>query len=800
MLLAEGEVRLTVPGNWLAQAQYPVVIDPLLGSGKNNLSSPDPADQVAPSVASNDMGDTNYSYEAVWADYRNGNWDIYGRNTEQWGEGNGNPVPITQATGNQQFPAIAYEADQADHRYWVSWQENTGNGGRIKGRYLTYQGNTSGGTKIIADAAGAQSAPALAYNPNSDSFLIVYEDYRTPGGNGDIYARLVNSSGVTLTEYAIASSSAAQAAPAVTYDSVSDKWVITWQQGGDIWARAADGADGNPHTWPSSPVTQTSLESEQAPDVAYNPADNQAFVVYEVNTLLCQTYEIRGLKLVWNSTIHIYQASGSASALSGCVEPSAHRYPRVVYGASAHEYVVTWQTGNGMIEAQQVDSTGEAFTAGNYAVEGSPTDQTPRGAPAIAYNSSRNQFLITWQEQVSSPGIETAQYDILDRALDNSFIIDEGEPIQPAVAEGPDYQALVTWQDGGNIYGQIVDQGEPVGTQLTICDAANAQTFPAVAYDRGAGTEGLWLVIWQDARTDSGDIYGRTVAPDGTLGTEQPIRVASGIQSRPALDCFAFSPTVHKLLAVWEDGTTQGTFDIDGASITLSPWNVTLRQNIGSSAGDDLKPDVVANSGDTTYSFLVTWEQWVGTTPPPTADRTQGRFTDQNGVAGSSLPGTPVLSVMEPALTWDNYAGKYLLVGRRISGTDAGHVIGWTCNYDGSTFSSEFDLSGALIPDPGYSSDRRVLDAKYGGWGMALVSWEVGDYSPIYGRRVDLSSNTPSGASFPIWAGRTVPDTTPLQPVLASWGGGQINEYMVTWYDHVLAAGYRLRIGYLFFP
>lgn len=68
-------LQLTVPGQWLAEAEYPVVIDPLIGDPTIISNPPGAAAQAA--LAYNSAAN---EYLLVWEDTRNGvGSDLYGQ-------------------------------------------------------------------------------------------------------------------------------------------------------------------------------------------------------------------------------------------------------------------------------------------------------------------------------------------------------------------------------------------------------------------------------------------------------------------------------------------------------------------------------------------------------------------------------------------------------------------------------------------------------------------------------------------------------------------------------------------------
>ena len=118
------------------------------------------------------------------------------------------------------------------------------------------------------------------------------------------------------------------------------------------------------------------------------------------------------------------------------------------------------------------------------------------------------------------------------------------------------------WQDdrAGNkdIYGKRVDSKGKVlvGDGLAICTDKGTQEQPRVA-----STGKQFVVLWQDKRGTTYDIYGARLSPTGTLigAGNLAISTASGHQSSPAVACGA-----AECFAVWQDLRTspQGVYGI----------------------------------------------------------------------------------------------------------------------------------------------------------------------------------------------------------------------------------------------
>ena len=173
----------------------------------------------------------------------------------------------------------------------------------------------------------------------------------------------------------------------------------------------------------------------------------------------------------------------------------------------------------------------------------------------------------------------------------------------PSVAfDGTNY--LVVWQDERNaysdIYGARVSQSgtvlDPSG--IPISTAAYDQYSPSVAFD---GTN--YLVVWQDERSWSDDIYGARVSQSGTVLDPSgiPISTAAYYQESPSV---AFDGTNY--LVVWEDWRS-GSWDIYGARV--NPSGVVIDSfPVSEQPRNQLSPALAHGSGN---QLLITYSGWV---------------------------------------------------------------------------------------------------------------------------------------------------------------------------------------------
>ncbi|WP_434384329.1 hypothetical protein [Melittangium boletus] len=266
-------------------------------------------------------------------------------------------------------------------------------------------------------------------------------------------------------------------------------------------------------------------------------------------------------------------------------------------------YFVVWRDGRHTandIYGARVNSAGTLLDPVGVLLSGGPSDSD---LPAVAHDGTN--FLVVWTHlfqgtatlrgtRVSSAGM------VLDPAgIDISTTAHVGSA--PALAhDGTNF--LVVWQDTRNssqdIYGARVNGAgtvlDPSG--IPISTAVNDQMAPAVAHN---GTN--FLVVWQDARSGVSDIYGARVNGAGTVLNANGIliSVATGAQERPSV---AYNGS--DFVVVWED-SRGGNADIYGARVSATgvvrnPSGIPISVN-----GNNQRRPRVARAGT---DSIVVWQ------------------------------------------------------------------------------------------------------------------------------------------------------------------------------------------------
>jgi hypothetical protein len=191
--------------------------------------------------------------------------------------------------------------------------------------------------------------------------------------------------------------------------------------------------------------------------------------------------------------------------------------------------------------------------------------------PKVAFDGVN--FMVVWTDyrnavacdiygaRVSEAGelLDTAGFAICNEAA--------GQGMACCAFDGTNY--LVAWADGRNPLGQdiyaarVTTGGIVIDTNgFIVCDATGAQYAPSIA-----SGDSNYLIVWQDERYDTADIYGARVLTDGTVLDTNSIAICSGMN-------YQFEPAVAyggaEYLVAWQDMRNPGGYDVYGTRVTLS--------------------------------------------------------------------------------------------------------------------------------------------------------------------------------------------------------------------------------------
>ena len=319
---------------------------------------------------------------------------------------------------------------------------------------------------------------------------------------------------------------------------------------------------------------------------------------------------------------------------------------------------------------------------------------------------------------------------------------------------------------------------------VAVCTAAGNQQNPRIVEDGAGGV----IIIWQDRRGISEDIYAQRLLAGGTAAPGWPARglgvcTAAFGQTEPQL----VSDGAGGAIVTWQDGRA-GPSAIYAQRVlpggTVSPgWPANGVALTASVVGGQGFPQIITDGAS---GAIVTWQDSRSGNPDIYAQhvRADGTVDPSWPVNGASLC-TAVRNQLNPQIASDGAGGA---------------IVAW---YDARTIPSNtvYDIYGQRVlatgsVDPGWPANGVALCIAYSsqldpqlvpdGLGGAIVAWNdrrAGQpidpvYEDIYAQRV-------SAAGVPQWTvdgvGLCIAESAQELPQVASDGAGGA---LVVWQDH----------------
>lgn len=357
---------------------------------------------------------------------------------------------------------------------------------------------TVGSRETWVSLSSHQKDPALAWG--SDRYLIVWYDDRI-SGKTDVFGKFVDGTGTSL------------------------------------------GSDFN--------ITNTTTATQQRPYVAYNPATHQFLVVWQESP---NGNDVQGQLVNADGTL-----SGGAIPLA--VLSDAQTKPQVAYNSTQNEYLAVWtdhRNGNNDLYGQRVSAAG-AMLGSNLALQTGSGNQDDVG---VAFSGTSGKYLVVWKDDVPSKkvirgNLLNADGTVAVGPLEISGLTGNDQVLPAVAADSTTGDFMVVWvenQASALIRGQRVSAtGTLVGSPFTLSSASGAKTSPRLAYEPWRQK---FIVVWNDNRNASTDVYGQYVSIGGSLwGGNFGVTTDSGNQTPCEVGA---SPVSKRGLVAFQDASSGG--------------------------------------------------------------------------------------------------------------------------------------------------------------------------------------------------------------------------------------------------
>lgn len=468
-----------------------------------------------------------------------GKTQIYACSVPAGGAASG-AFPVRDWYNTRASPAIAHA--NVSTGYMVVWADSGwGTQPDVQAQRVSTSLSTQGGLITVSAGRKGQEAPSVAYNEDLDEYLVVWQDFRS-GVDYVIRGRRVSPQGELLpSEFVIAATGAVMGDPCVAYNPRSSEYLVVWAEvhspatGYDIYAQRVSGSrqlQGNP-IWISN---GTNTIDEGRPQVVCNTLSGDYLVVWHAFTSDTP-----------NPRWHIWsQVLSSDGALRGnnrqlSTGGGAEQNPRVAYNWRANEYVVIWQDARNSshvdIYGQRVSGSG-ALVASNYSITIAPGN---KGRCDIAYNDADNEYLAVWGDSRAGQNIYGVRLDSTgwDAGSDFPISAEDISELAPVVAYDRRNHAYVAmwWElheaTDWDIYGAWVAASGGALDRFAVSTAPEVQSQPQLAQNT---SNGEFLLVWQDFRNGSYDIYGQrwigaALETPTPTDTTTPVATATGTQT-----------------------------------------------------------------------------------------------------------------------------------------------------------------------------------------------------------------------------------------------------------------------------
>ncbi len=626
-------------------------------------------------------------------------------------------------------------------------------------------------------------------------------------------------------------------APRIAYNANTDEWIVVWEADDDH-SGLVNGESEAYAQWIDSTGalvengnTRLSDMGEVDGSTAYNAFSvavasagrNGSFVVWQgdddfTGILSDDEYEIYGQRVSTNNV----EVGTNDERLSDMGPDGDEHFdantPAIAYNSVNNEYLIVWSgddlgvglaDGEFEIVGQRIDaSTGAEIGADDFRI----SDMGPNGDslfdavnPAVAYNAVNNEYLVVWQGEDDS--LIDGEFEIFGQRIAggtgaevgaNDFRISDMGPDgdsaydaqNPAVAFNPVTQEyLVVWEGDDSTLPLVDNDFEIFGQRLVAATGAEVGENDFRISDMGTDGDGLhdaerpavaansltgeYLVVWAgDDNTGllvdgESEIFGQMISPFGQEIGANDFRISDmGDDGDVAFDAFApavaFNSIDNEFLVAWEGednlgGQVDGETEIfaqrigaNGAELGANDIRISHMGADGDPLFDANEVAVSFNAGLDEYLLVWTADGGVGL-----ADGEQEIFGQRLSGATAELVGDVAFRVSDMGTTDGDASYDALDPAVAIGGANGEMLIVWSGD-DGAALNGndEFEVFGQRlfidIPCPADLTGDGAIDA-------ADLSVLLGSWGPCAGCAADLNGD--GGI-----------DAADLSVLLGSWG------------------------------
>jgi len=426
----------------------------------------------------------------------------------------------------------------------------------------------------ICTASNYQQFPQLVDDGNGGA-IIVWEDSRF-FNDDNIYSQLISSDGYpawTIDGVAVSSAADDQVTPQITSDG-SGGAIVVWQDNrtgnADIYAQRIDNNGISQWTADGIPIC-TAINQQSEPKIIRDGNGGGIIVWKDYRSGL--GYDIYAQRVDMNGNV-LWTVDG-AVICSAVYEQSNHQ----IIAGSSEGAIIVWQDKRYSafdIYAQKIDNNGNILWANNgvrVCTEGN--DQLN----CQLINDNTNGAIIVWHDIRNASNVDIYAQRINEdgfRLWDTSGVAvcnAAGSQFSPQITSDLNGGAIICWTDYRNVSGDADIYSQRINSNgdalwaldgIDVCSADNNQEKPDIISDETGGA----ILVWQDNRTGSADIYAQRVISNGNLvwtSNGVPISVPALDQTLPQL---IFTANNNAIIT-WQDRRS-GNYDIYASLVDTS--------------------------------------------------------------------------------------------------------------------------------------------------------------------------------------------------------------------------------------
>ncbi len=462
--------------------------------------------------------------------------------TAQWVNDPSINKGVVVAPGNQSKPKIISSSSYPGISY-VSWVSNKNGSYNVRLQKLDASGNElwdSGGLLVSNSKATSWLTDWDMIIDANDCAIIVCQDERT--GSKNIFAYKISPDGTFMwgnSGIQLSNTTALDAAPKVAVTSTGNT-VVAWESDGVIIRQKI--TPGGILKWGDNGITLTGANTLSCPQLL--PAGNDDVIMKYMesaekdnnttsNNIYAQRFYANGDK-IWLQAAIISDACG--------VSANTQIVPFINDGNDG--FYIAWHDdrNNSLLTSvfvQHISSGGKMLFKSNGVRATNNSNRNQNNSHLIKVPGS-NDIFIFWDEmdatntksgicgqKISSKGV------IRWSSNGKAFIENHNKTVSTITTTASETDMLIIYEESPDI--EITDikamridaNGSYVwpSRKITISDA-NSKKLHVVTSSYNFGQ---WIVVWEDDRSISTDIYGQNILLDGSCGSIPPLFNASFI-------------------------------------------------------------------------------------------------------------------------------------------------------------------------------------------------------------------------------------------------------------------------------